>query len=62
MKLQKLFERVFRRQVNRFAKAVILRNYERGIINGRQMHELTGTVDKWLWPERHGKATGTMSR
>ena len=62
MRLQNLFERVFRSQVNRFAKAVILRNYERGIINSQQMHELTGTVDKWLWPERHGKATGTMLR
>lgn len=62
MKFQKLFERAFRRQVNIFAKAVIARNYERGVIDSRQMHELTGTVDKWLWPERHGKATGTLSR
>jgi hypothetical protein len=51
--LHRLVVRVFRRQVNRFAKSVISRAYERGLVNSFVYHELAGIIDRSLWQERH---------
>lgn len=57
--LDRLVLRGARRAVNRFAKSVISRAYERGLIGSFALHELSGIVDRSLWPERHAQ-TPTM--
>jgi len=37
--------RVVRRQVNRVASRIVLRAYERGVINSHQMHHLCAQFD-----------------
>lgn len=44
--------RIARRSVNKFAKSVISRAYERGLINSFVMHEMTAIIDRSLWPDR----------
>jgi hypothetical protein len=50
--LYRLVVRIARRTVNRFAKSVICRAHERGLVNSFVMHELAGIIDRSLWPER----------
>lgn len=50
--LHRLVVRIARLTVNRFAKSVTSRAYERGLVSSFVMHELDGIIDRSLWPER----------
>lgn len=50
--LHRLVVRIARRAVNSFAKSVIARAHERGLVNSFVFHELAGIIDRSLWPER----------
>lgn len=48
----RLIMRLFPRQVNRVADAVIGKAYGRGIIDSWIMHEMAGTLGRIIWPKR----------
>lgn len=51
--IDRTITRLFRAHVNRFAKSVISRAVERGLINSFTFHELAAIIDHSLWPERY---------
>lgn len=45
---QRLFLRLFRGRINAFVKCLIMRAYERSLIDSRLMHELAAMSDRML--------------
>ncbi len=50
-----IFQRIFRKQLNKYVHKLINRHAELGTINSSQSHEILGTSNCWLWPKRYGR-------
>lgn len=58
--LERLVLRLFRRTINRVAKTVLSRAYERGQIDSHTLHEMAGSCDRMLWPERYARTRSVV--
>lgn len=60
--IHSLIVRIFRRHINKVAKSAIGRAFERTQISSVQMHEIAGTIDRMLWPERYGSRSNVVQK
>lgn len=59
-RLHWLVVRLFRPLINGFAKSVIGRAYERGLLNSFTFHEVAAIIDRSLYPKAEGAAKPSL--